>query len=371
MAVYTERLNAVRNEIENQRIEAALITSPLSVAYLTGFVCDPHERFLGLLLQQEGAVLFVPSLEKDKAEAELGGHGNLVQEVIGIQDTDDPYAKIKQNGGLSTVKRMAVEKEYMKFSQAEHLMSSFDGLTLFDIGGFVSRLRKRKSQEEIAKIKAAAVLVEDVLVEGLKRVKAGVTELELVAELEYIMKKKGADAPSFDTMVLAGPNSALPHGVPGTTKVQNREFLLFDLGVFKDGYCSDITRTFVLGEPTAEMEKIYNTVLQAEENAIRAVQTGRALAEVDKAARSVIEQAGYGQYFTHRVGHGLGMEVHEYPSVHGQNQDLMEAGMVFTIEPGIYVPGVGGVRIEDDIHVTENGAEVLTSFPKALTRLDI
>ncbi|GEN33289.1 M24 family metallopeptidase [Aneurinibacillus danicus] len=371
MTVYTERINKVRKELEQLDAEAALITSPLSVAYLTGFACDPHERFLGLLLREDGAVLFVPSLEKEKAESELGGAGSSIHEILGVQDTDDPYDKVKQNGGLSTVRRLAVEKEYMKLGHAERLGAVFQGLTFTDIGGLVSRMRNRKTPEEIAKLKAAAVLVEDVLAEGLKRVKAGVTELELVAELEYIMKKKGADRPSFNTMVLAGANSALPHGVPGATKVQEGAFLLFDLGVFKDGYCSDITRTFVVGEPLAEMEKIYNTVLAAEEAAIRAVEIGRPLADVDRAARSVIEDAGYGRYFTHRTGHGLGMEVHESPSVHGANEEAMEAGMVFTIEPGIYVPGVGGVRIEDDVYVTESGAGLLTSFPKALTRLEI
>lgn len=370
MSIYLKRLDRVREELQSLGAEAALITSPLSVAYLTGFMCDPHERFLGLLLQDNKAVLFLPSLEKEKAESELGSTDALIQEIVGIQDTDNPYTKVKQNS-RAAVQCIAVEKEYIKLSQAEQLSSVFENSTLVNVGGFISKLRNRKSADEILKIKAAAELVERVLAEGLKKVKADITEIELVAELEYIMKKKGADAPAFDTMVLAGANSALPHGVPGKTQVKEGGFLLFDLGVFKDGYCSDITRTFVIGEPSTKLEHMYDTVLAAEEAAIRAVQIGRPLAEVDRAARDIIEDAGYGQYFTHRIGHGLGMEVHEYPSVHGANEEAMEAGAVFTIEPGIYVPGVGGVRIEDDIHVTDQGAEVLTSFPKTLTRLDI
>ncbi|MEZ2658839.1 M24 family metallopeptidase [Aneurinibacillus aneurinilyticus] len=370
MSMYLERLNSVREELQSMGAESALITSPLSVAYLTGFVCDPHERFLGLLLRDDKAVLFLPSLEQGKAESVLGGTNALIQEIVGIQDTDNPYAKVKQNGGAAA-RCIAVEKEYMKLSQAEQLTSVFGNPVLNDVGGFISKLRNRKSADEILKIRAAAELVEDVLAEGLKKVKAGITEIEIVAELEYIMKRKGADAPAFDTMVLAGANSALPHGVPGKTQVKEGGFLLFDLGVFKDGYCSDITRTFVTGEPSTKQRHVYDTVLKAEEAAIRAVQIGRPLAEVDRAARHVIEDEGYGQYFTHRTGHGLGLEVHEYPSVHGANEEAIEAGAVFTIEPGIYVPGVGGVRIEDDIHVTSQGAEVLTSFPKTLTRLDI
>lgn len=370
MGVYSDRIQKVRGELHNLGAEAALITSPLSVAYLTGFVCDPHERFMGLLLQETSAVLFVPSLEQGKAEAVLSGADSAAGDIIGIQDTENPYEKIKQSVGSVPLSRVAIEKEYMRVTQAEHMQSavSADGFT--DIGGYIARMRSQKSPEEVAKIRAAAELVEEVLAEGLKRVARGVTELELVAELEYLMKKKGA-APSFETMVLAGANSALPHGVPGAAEVQEGGFLLFDLGVFKDGYCSDITRTFAVGEASAEMENIYHTVLAAEEAAIRAVQVGSPLAEVDRAARRLIDEAGYGSYFMHRIGHGLGMEIHEYPSVHGANEEKMMAGMVFTIEPGIYVPGVGGVRIEDDIHVGPAGAEVLTSFSKALTRLEI
>jgi Xaa-Pro dipeptidase len=367
MNVYQTRMNEIKKELERQGAEAAFITAPLSVAYLTGFMCEPHERFMGLFIGENRAVLFVPSLEVSKAEEVLGA-GGYVQQVIGVQDTEDPYVKMTQVKGIGAVKRLSVEKDYMKLSQFERLTAVFPDVQVTDMGGFIAHVRNKKSPEEVARLKAAARLVDEVLAEGLKRVKIGVSEAELVAELEYIMKRKGA-APSFETMVLAGANSALPHGVPGERAVREGEFLLFDLGVFKDGYCSDITRTFVVGEPSVEMEKIYGTVLAAEEAAIEAVRVGRALAEVDLTARRIIEEAGYGEYFTHRIGHGLGMEVHEYPSVHSKNEEKMEAGMVFTIEPGIYVPGLGGVRIEDDIHVTENGAEVLTSFPKTLTCL--
>lgn len=372
MTIYQQRLHAVEQEIERAGVEAALLTSPLSVAYVSGFGCEPHERFMGLVVRPgTEPVLFVPSLEKDKAEAELSAHGDFIRKVIAISDTDNPYAHLLEVGLGTGIKRLAIEKSYMRVREAERLAEVLSGVQFADIGETIVRLRLRKSEEEVARMEIAIRLVEEVLAEGLQKVRPGVTELELVAELEYLMKKKGADAPSFDTMVLAGANSALPHGVPGMTKVQEGQFLLFDLGVFKDGYCSDITRTFVVGEPTEEMERIYQTVLAAEEAAIQAVQSGHALAAVDRAARTTITDAGYGQYFTHRVGHGLGLEIHEAPSVHGENQTPMEAGMTFTIEPGIYVPGLGGVRIEDDIFVTQSGARVLTAFPKGLTKLSL
>ncbi|MNV63189.1 putative peptidase [compost metagenome] len=206
--------------------------------------------------------------------------------------------------------------------------------------------------------------------QGLTRVKEGVSEIELVAELDYLMKKLGASGPSFDTMVLSGPNTALPHGVPGSRKIAPGDLVMFDLGVFANSYASDITRTIAFGEePSAELKTIYEAVLAANEAGIAAAKAGASYGSVDQAARAVIEEAGYGEYFVHRVGHGLGMDTHEYPSLHGLNEDIMEAGNVFTVEPGIYVPGLGGVRIEDDILVTETGARTLTSFPKGWTVL--
>ncbi|WP_027417685.1 M24 family metallopeptidase [Aneurinibacillus terranovensis] len=366
------QITKIKDEIRNNGWDAALLTSPISVAFSTGFVCDPHERFLGLLLDKDGAVaLYVPSLEKDNAEAVLGansGSQNPDIKVIPVADTDNPYQILQKTGG-SSIKKLAVEKDYLRLSQAEQLHNSFSGLSLFNIGNMIAELRSRKTPDQISRIKIAVRLIEEVMAEGLKRVRVGMTEVDLVAELEYLMKKKGADYPAFGTTVLAGANSALPHGTPGMTKIKEGEFLLIDMGVFKDGFCSDITRTFVIGEPTAEMEKIYHTVLAAEEAAIAAVRTGGTLAELDRTARRIIEDAGYGPYFTHRVGHGLGLEVHEYPSIHGENMDKIVPGMTFTIEPGIYIPGVGGVRIEDDVLATDSGPDVLTSFPKTLMRL--
>lgn len=171
---------------------------------------------------------------------------------------------------------------------------------------------------------------------------------------------------SFDTMVLAGANAALPHGTPGLTKIKKGDLVLFDLGVVYQGYCSDITRTIAYGDITDKQAEIYNTVLKAEEAAVSAVKPGVKASELDLTARNIIAEAGYGDYFPHRLGHGLGISVHEYPSMTTTNNLQIKPGMVFTIEPGIYVPDVAGVRIEDDLLVTENGAEILTKFPKSL-----
>lgn len=236
-----------------------------------------------------------------------------------------------------------------------------------DAGPWLRELRFRKSSDEVAKIKRAVNLIEQVLTESVRQVKEGVSENELVAEVEYQIRKLGADGPSFDSMVLSGEKTALPHGVPGTRQIRRGDLVMFDIGVYADGYASDITRTFAVGELSDELVKIYETVLAANMAAIEAIKPGVSFASIDKAARDVIEAAGYGRYFIHRLGHGLGIDVHEFPSVHGKNEQLLTEGNVFTVEPGIYVPGVGGVRIEDDVLVTASGVEVLTAYPKQLT----
>lgn len=355
------RLRHLINEMALHKWDVLLITDPKHVYYLTGFASDPHERFLGLLLNRgEEPLLVVPALDGDAAAAATSIN------IITHQDTDNPYELLRQQfkGSIDT---MALEKDQLTVSRYEMLQQFLPAASYLDAGQVLRDMRVQKSKDEVVIMKRAVKLVEDVLSQGLKKVKIGMSEIELVAELEYLMKKLGADGPSFDTMVLSGINTALPHGVPGSSQIKDGDLLMFDMGVFAGGYASDITRTFAVGHINAEQERIYNTVLQANEAAIRAVKPGVTYGSIDSAARTIIDDAGYGPAFLHRLGHGLGMDVHEYPSIHGLNKDILQSGAVFTIEPGIYVPGIGGVRIEDDVLVTDNGVEVLTSFPKELT----
>lgn len=306
-------------------------------------------------------MLIVPALDANAAEA-----ASTVKNIVTHQDTDNPYLLLKEQiqGSAGT---LALEKDQLTVSRYEQLRQHVNADRIEDVGIALRDLRIRKSAEEVKIIKNAVRLVEDVLTQGMARVKIGISELELVAELEYLMKKLGADAPSFATMVLSGPNTALPHGVPGARRIEAGDLLMFDLGVYAGGYASDITRTFAVGDLKPEAVNIYETVLAANLAGIQAVKPGVTYGSIDQAARKVIDDAGYGHAFVHRLGHGLGMDVHEYPSVHGLNQDILQPGAVFTIEPGIYLQGVGGVRIEDDVIVTGDGVEVLTSFPKELT----
>lgn len=357
-----EKWSELERKMRESGVSTLLITDPKHVYYLTGFLSNPHERFLGAVLQAGSEpFLVVPALDEEAARAAAN-----IAEILTHGDTDDPYLLLKKRlqGTLGTI---GFEKEQVSVAKFERMRETLAFSEYLDAGPWLRELRVRKSAAEVAKIKHAVNLIEQVLTESLRQVKEGVTENELVAEVEYQIRKLGADGPSFDSMVLSGEKTALPHGVPGIRQIRLGDPLMFDIGVYKDGYASDITRTFGVGELSAELVPIYETVLAANEAAIAAIKPGVTFASIDRAARDVIEAAGYGKYFIHRLGHGLGIDVHEFPSVHGENEYLLAEGNVFTVEPGIYVPGVGGVRIEDDVLVTGSGVDVLTTYPKKLT----
>ncbi|MFF2889616.1 M24 family metallopeptidase [Paenibacillus sp. NPDC057967] len=358
----SSRINKLQTYMNTNNLDAMLITSPRHVYYLTGFATNPHERFLGLLLPKGAEpILLVPALDYEAAHA-----ASSVTNIHTHSDTDNAYeilGKLMPSG----IRHLGVEKEDLSVLRFEAISEAVGVTSFSDIGLPLREMRAIKTPDEVARMKHAIRIVEDVLSAGVAKVKPGVTEIELVAELEFQMKRLGAQGPSFDTMVLAGMKSALPHGTPDNTKVAEGELLLFDLGVYADGYASDITRTFAVGEISDELKNIYGAVLNANRLAIEATRPGVTFGSLDRLARESIEASGYGPYFNHRLGHGLGMDIHEYPSIHGRNEDLLRAGMVFTIEPGIYVPAVGGVRIEDDVLVMPDGVEVLTSYPKQLT----
>jgi len=360
--LFQGRIQKLHDFLLKQELDAVLITSPKHVYYLTGFFTDPHERFLGLIIPAKGETsLIVPALDREAAAA-----ASSVQNIFTHTDIQNPYEVLKQTLPAN-VKQLGMEKNQMTVDRYEAMGAVVQATRYVDVEQPLREMRVIKSADEVDRIKHAIRLVEDSLSETLKKAKPGATEKELVAELEFQMKRLGAEGPSFASMVLAGEKSALPHGKPGTRQVQEGELLLFDIGVEANGYVSDITRTFAVGEINDQLREIYEIVLAANEAAIAEVRPGATLAHLDKTARDVIAAKGYGEYFMHRLGHGLGMEVHEYPSVHGENQDKLRAGMVFTIEPGIYLPGAGGVRIEDNVLVTETGVEVLTQFSKKLT----
>ncbi len=365
---YTSRKDALISNLKEQAVDAALITDPSNIYYMTGFFADPHERYMSLFIDVESKEthLFLPALDKDAAEVADADH------IIPISDEEDPFALIKATI-KSEVKTMGIEMNVVTVAHHNGLKSVFPEARFTDIQEALNLQRTFKSREDVDGMKEAVRIIETVLKEGLKTIKAGMTEAQLVAQFEYLMKVHGAAGPSFSTMVLAGEKAALPHGTPGDRTLENGDFLLIDFGVIThDRYCSDITRTFIIGEATDKQNDIYNIVKAATEAGVDAVKAGVPLKEFDIAARSVIESHGYGEYFNNRVGHGLGIEVHEAPSIHHLNEDVAKPGMLFTVEPGIYIPGYGGVRIEEEVYINESGeAEVLTTFPTELQTIQI
>ncbi len=228
-------------------------------------------------------------------------------------------------------------------------------------------MRLIKTPDEIEKLNIAGKWADFAFEQGFVAVKAGRSEQQVAADLEYALKQKGIMEMSFDTLVQAGAHAAEPHGATNGTKFENNELILFDLGTVWEGYISDASRTVALGKPTEKQLDIYNVCLEAQLTAQDYAKPGITAASLDKVARDVITKAGYGEYFIHRLGHGMGMSEHEYPSIMEGNDLLLEPGMCFSIEPGIYIPGVAGVRIEDCVHITETGNEPFTHTSKDLT----
>lgn len=360
MSIYEARLSRIREWMQERQVDVVLVTSPYNVFYLTGFMCNPHERFMALCLHGNGETLFVPSLEKEEAE-----HSGF-KHVVTVSDTEDPMAKLREVVGETAGAVPAVEKQHMTVARYEQLQTVFGEGKAVAAEELLTGMRLRKDAAEVAIMKKAAEIADKAVEAGIQAIEVGKTEAELVAVVEGKMKELGASRTSFSTIVLAGEKSALPHGTPGSRKIGKGDFVLFDLGAVYEGYCSDITRTVVVGQPSDKQREIYEAVLAANLAGIAATKPGAPAKAVDRAARDLITERGYGEYFNHRVGHGLGIEVHEFPSMHGNNDEEMVPGMVFTIEPGVYVPSVGGVRIEDDVLVTEDGVEILTSYPKEL-----
>lgn len=349
------KLEQITAELKSQQAGAAWITTPLNIFYFTGYLSDPHERLLALLIKENGEqVLFCPQLEVDEVKA-----SPFEGEVIGYLDTENALDKY-----TFTVNKLLVEAEHLTVKRQRELVEAFNVQNFGDIDQTIKDLRNVKSENEIATIKKACELADKCIEIGVDFLKEGVTERQVVNHIENAIKDYGVNEMSFDTMVLFGDHAASPHGTPGDRQLQRDEYVLFDLGVIYNNYCSDMTRTVKFGEPNDKAQEIYNVVLKAEQEAIAAIKPGVTIKDVDDIARNIISDAGYGDYFPHRLGHGLGLEEHEYQDVSSSNTNQFVAGMVITVEPGIYVPGVAGVRIEDDILVTEDGNESLTGYEK-------
>jgi len=348
----------VRKIAREKQVEGILFFSPENIRYLTGFSGSEGYLFVGM----DENLLLVDSRYITQA------HEETKECRVSLLDNGGIKGEAAQISALG-LKRLGFESQSISVALFEQLQESLKQVELVPLKDELEQLRGSKTGEEIDMIRQAIGIAEETWKTVLETVTPGAQEAEVALELEYRMKKRGAEGTSFDCIVASGPRAALPHAQPTSRPIEEGDFVLFDFGSRYRGYCSDETCTVIIGRATEEQRRIYGIVKDAHDRAIAHVKPGVRLATIDAAAREFIDQAGHGEHFGHGTGHGVGLAVHEWPVVAKNSQDVAEEGMVFTIEPGIYLPGWGGVRIEDMVLVTADGCEVLTTIPKDLMRV--
>jgi Xaa-Pro dipeptidase len=347
--------------------DAIAIVPGTNMRYFTGLEFHLSERPTVVLFTPDGRTgIILPLLEVPRVEPRT----DLNAQLFVWNDVDGYAGAFKEavNGLGLDGKRLGVDGLTMRVTEWLAFQAVDNSLQVKAVEKELVAIRAIKSPEEVALMREAIRISEEALDNIMDAVRPGMSERDIADQLLGELKRLGCDGLAFNPLVQTGPNSALPHGELTDRTLGENDFLLIDYGGSVNGYPADITRTFCLGTPTAEMQKIYDTVLAANTAAKKAAGPGVPMGDVDKAARDVITEAGYGDYFIHRTGHGLGLDTHEpVPQIAAGVEDLLAPGMVFTIEPGIYIPGLGGVRIEDNVVITESGVDVLTSYKRSLS----
>lgn len=359
VSIQAQRIDELRTKFALHKIDALFVTHIPHVSYLTGFSGSSAM----LVITSNNLHFLTDGRYGEQAKAELVPLPNLNLHV-----EREWWKYIQEHKLLQGAKSVGFEAAHTSVLTAEVIKKRFEGVTLTPLAGMVEQIVMKKTREEVASVKAAAEIAGKVYAHVLHTVKAGMTENDIAAEVAYISKKLGSESEGFETIVASGVRGALPHGRASNKRIETGELVTLDFGCCVNGFYSDVTRTFAVGEPSAFDRSIFDLVLRANEAGILAARGGMSVADLDAVARTIITDAGYGKEFEHSLGHGLGKEVHEKPSVSWRfPEEIMPAGAVITIEPGVYLPGRCGVRIEDDIWLTDTGCEVLTaSIPKEL-----
>jgi len=365
--MHTNRLSRLIEQASAHRLDALALVPGPNLFYLTGLSFHLSERpIVALFPVERPPTIVLPALEAVKVE-----RTTIKLEVFPYTD-EEGHTPAFQSAcaalelGDCTI---GVDPLRMRLLEVRLLERYGAGCRLVPAGEALAELRLRKDEHELAQMRQAIAITEAALRTTMRQVKAGMTERQVAALLTLEMLKAGGEGMAFSPIVVAGPNAASPHATPTERAIQPGETIIVDCGATVGGYAADITRTFAIGELEPELAQVYEIVRAANAAGLAVAGPGVPAEEVDQAARAVIEEAGYGEYFIHRTGHGLGLEAHEPPFIVAGNQRPLEPGMTFTVEPGIYLPGRGGVRIEDDVLVTPGGAESLTTFPREFTPL--
>ena len=347
------KINKLREVMNEKGLEAVVILSPYNRRYLSGFTGTSGS----LLITQDKSLLITDFRYIQQAN-------DQAQDFEVINQEGPMLSKINDLIKEGQYKNVGVETHLITYNEYQALNT--DAVELSSIEGVIETIRMVKDEFEIKLIQKAADIVDETYEHILKWVKPGMTENEVNNEMEMFMRSKGATCSSFDTIVASGHRGALPHGVASNKVIEEGDMITLDFGALYEGYVSDVTRTFAIGEPKEEMKKIYNIVLEAQLSALEQIKPGMTGKEADTIARDVIKSYGYGEQFGHSLGHGIGLEVHEGPALSQKSDIVLEENMCITLEPGIYVDGLGGVRIEDDVLVTKNGLQRFTKSSKDL-----
>lgn len=349
------RISKLQRRMKKEGMEAFLITNSENLRYLTGFSGTAG----ALLVTTQERILMTDFRYLQQAKEEAAGF-----KLFRVKDSlAEALAKLLKR---INIRRLSFEEDSVSFHQYRVLKAKLKGLELIPVNGLVEEIRLIKEAGEIAKLQRAVRIADKAFGRILKELRPGLEEMEVAARLEYLMGREGAEGSAFDPIVASGPRSALPHAKPSGKKIKEGEIILIDMGAVYQGYHSDLTRTVVLGRIRAKQRRIYDTVLRAQRRAIKHIRPEVKASFIDRVARNIIQRAGYGKSFGHGLGHGLGMNIHEAPGLRANNDRLLRKGMVFTVEPAIYLPGWGGVRIEDVVMVTEDGCRVLSQAPRSL-----
>jgi Xaa-Pro dipeptidase len=362
-----DKLTELQKWLSERGLDLAYVASPVSINYLTGYTTDPAERIFALIVFNEGedSFIFCPALNKEEVSRSAWPGG-----VVTYVDGEDPWTKMAEaiKSRRRKWQKWALEAGSLPLDHYWQLRAHFAGVDFHhDLTPRLAQMRLYKRPDEVAKMKAAGAEADFAFEVAFAALRLGASERDLAAEIEYQLKvKRGVLEQSFPTIVQAGQNAANASLIPTTESIEPGNLVIFDLGTMHQGYASDATRTVAFGQVSQEAERIYQVVQQAQAKARNAARPGMTTGELDAVARDVIEAAGYGQYFIHRLGHGIGMQAHEFLSLAPGTDTVLEAGMCFSIEPGIYLPGVTGARIEDCGLLTKQGFEPFTNTSRDL-----
>jgi Xaa-Pro aminopeptidase len=353
------RLQSLQQAVDQQKLDGMLISHPPNLRYLCGFTGSAG----ALLVKARGSVFFTDGRYTQQANEEVRGAKIAIVRKSPLMAAAEWAGRHGSRGKRSLV--IGVEGEYLTVATRRRLADSLPKhIRLREAPPMVERARMVKDADEVELIRAAVATGARLFDRALEVIRPGVQEIEVAAEIEYAARRAGADAMSFETIVASGARSALPHGRASAARIGTGGFVVCDFGVILHGYCSDRTRTVYVGSAPEEARQVYAALLEAQQAAIASVRPGVTVGKVDHAARKVLQGKGLAKHFTHSTGHGVGLEIHEAPRVAKGQQEVLWPGMVITIEPGVYIPGKWGVRIEDMVVVTEQGCEVLTPTQK-------